>query len=129
MYKFNVRVYGLLINADDEILISDEQEYGMRFSKFPGGVNAFLDPSQRVSGLSTGFAKFDEMTGGLHGGEDQVSFSIWFRVPDIRAAVSQVRALGGRADEPALFPSGWSAHCVDDQGLQFNLTEPAPGYD
>jgi replicative DNA helicase len=38
-------------------------------SKFPGGVNAFLDPSQRVSGLSTGFRKLDEMTGGLHGGE------------------------------------------------------------
>jgi replicative DNA helicase len=37
--------------------------------KFPGGVNAFLDPSQRVRGLSTGFAKFDEMTGGMHGGE------------------------------------------------------------
>ncbi|MFI5139864.1 MAG: NUDIX domain-containing protein [Sphingobacteriales bacterium] len=37
MYPFNVRVYGLLINADDEILISDEQEYGMRFTKFPGG--------------------------------------------------------------------------------------------
>ena len=36
---------------------------------FPGGVNAFLDPSQRVRGLSTGFTKFDEMTGGLNGGE------------------------------------------------------------
>ncbi|MEQ1947939.1 MAG: replicative DNA helicase [Bryobacteraceae bacterium] len=36
---------------------------------FPGGINAFLDPSQRVSGLSTGFTKFDEMTGGMHGGE------------------------------------------------------------
>jgi 8-oxo-dGTP diphosphatase len=34
---FNVRVYGLLINSDNEILISDEQEYGMRFTKFPGG--------------------------------------------------------------------------------------------
>src|SRR5438876_1057906 len=37
--------------------------------RFPGGANAFLDPSQRVSGLSTGFTKFDEMTGGLHPGE------------------------------------------------------------
>jgi replicative DNA helicase len=37
--------------------------------QFPGGVSAFLDPSQRVRGLSTGFAKFDEMTGGLNGGE------------------------------------------------------------
>jgi ADP-ribose pyrophosphatase YjhB (NUDIX family) len=37
MYPFNVRVYGLLINDRNEILISDEQEYGMQFAKFPGG--------------------------------------------------------------------------------------------
>src|SRR3978361_2267712 len=36
-YPFNVRVYGLLINDNNEILISDEREYGMRFTKFPGG--------------------------------------------------------------------------------------------
>lgn len=34
---FNVRVYGLLINENNEVLISDEQEYGVRFTKFPGG--------------------------------------------------------------------------------------------
>ena len=37
MYKFNVRVYGLLINDKNELLLSDEEEYGFRFSKFPGG--------------------------------------------------------------------------------------------
>ena len=37
MYQFNVRVYGLLINELNQVLISDEQEYGMQFSKFPGG--------------------------------------------------------------------------------------------
>jgi 8-oxo-dGTP diphosphatase len=37
MALFNVRVYGLLINDKQEILISDEQEYGMQFTKFPGG--------------------------------------------------------------------------------------------
>jgi 8-oxo-dGTP diphosphatase len=37
MYQFNVRVYGLLVNDRNEILISDEQEYGMQFIKFPGG--------------------------------------------------------------------------------------------
>jgi 8-oxo-dGTP diphosphatase len=37
MYPFNVRVYGLLINENNQVLISDEQEYGMQFSKFPGG--------------------------------------------------------------------------------------------
>jgi replicative DNA helicase len=37
--------------------------------EYQGGINAFLDPSKRIKGISTGFAKFDEMTGGLHGGE------------------------------------------------------------
>lgn len=37
MYPFNVRVYGLLINHTGQLLISDEEEYGVRFSKFPGG--------------------------------------------------------------------------------------------
>lgn len=36
-YPFNVRVYGLLIDEEQRILISDEEEYGFRFSKFPGG--------------------------------------------------------------------------------------------
>jgi len=37
VYKFNVRVYGLLINKNNQVLLSDEEEYGVRFSKFPGG--------------------------------------------------------------------------------------------
>ncbi|WDF76499.1 NUDIX domain-containing protein [Mucilaginibacter sp. KACC 22773] len=37
MTYFNVRVYGLLLNDNDELLVSDEQEYGMQFTKFPGG--------------------------------------------------------------------------------------------
>jgi len=37
MSYFNVRVYGLLINDRNEILISDEQSGGRSFSKFPGG--------------------------------------------------------------------------------------------
>ena len=37
MSYFNVRVYGLLINAQNEVLLSDEFEYNRRFTKFPGG--------------------------------------------------------------------------------------------
>lgn len=37
MSYFNVRVYGLLVNQHNEVLVSDEEEYGFRFSKFPGG--------------------------------------------------------------------------------------------
>ena len=36
---------------------------------YEGGLNAFLDPSKRIKGISTGFAKLDEMSGGLHAGE------------------------------------------------------------
>jgi replicative DNA helicase len=36
---------------------------------YEGGINAFLDPSKRIKGISTGFAKLDEMTGGMHGGD------------------------------------------------------------
>jgi replicative DNA helicase len=36
---------------------------------YDGGINAFLDPSKRLKGISTGFAKLDEMTGGMHGGD------------------------------------------------------------
>jgi 8-oxo-dGTP diphosphatase len=55
MYPFNVRVYGLLINADNEILISDEQEYGVRFTKFPGGG---LEPGEGlIDGLKREFTE------------------------------------------------------------------------
>ncbi|WP_316736968.1 NUDIX domain-containing protein [Pedobacter aquatilis] len=37
MSYFNVRVYGLLVNHKNEVLVSDEEEHGFRFSKFPGG--------------------------------------------------------------------------------------------
>jgi 8-oxo-dGTP diphosphatase len=37
MSYFNVRVYGLLINDTNEVLVSDEQSGGRIFSKFPGG--------------------------------------------------------------------------------------------
>jgi len=37
MSYFNVRVYGLLINDYNQLLISDEQSGDVSFSKFPGG--------------------------------------------------------------------------------------------
>jgi replicative DNA helicase len=37
--------------------------------RYEGGISAFLDPSKRIKGISSGFTKFDEMTGGLHAGD------------------------------------------------------------
>lgn len=37
MYLFNVRVYGILLNDNNEVLISDEKTQNVAFTKFPGG--------------------------------------------------------------------------------------------
>lgn len=37
MKQFNIRVYGLLINDEHQILLSDEYRNGFAFTKFPGG--------------------------------------------------------------------------------------------
>jgi mutator protein MutT len=34
---FNIRVYGILINENGEVLLSDERRFGKYFTKFPGG--------------------------------------------------------------------------------------------
>jgi 8-oxo-dGTP diphosphatase len=35
--SFNIRVYGLFINQLNEILLADEERFGMKMTKFPGG--------------------------------------------------------------------------------------------
>lgn len=35
--KFIIRVYGIVINKNREVLLSDEFELGMKMTKFPGG--------------------------------------------------------------------------------------------
>lgn len=35
--RFNIRVYGILINDRGEVLLSDEDWFGEFFTKFPGG--------------------------------------------------------------------------------------------
>lgn len=35
--KFNIRVYGILINDKQEVLLADEHRFKTAFTKFPGG--------------------------------------------------------------------------------------------
>lgn len=37
MLKFNVRVYGILITEEGNLLLSDEYDFGFAHTKFPGG--------------------------------------------------------------------------------------------
>jgi uncharacterized glyoxalase superfamily protein PhnB/predicted enzyme related to lactoylglutathione lyase len=62
--------------------------------------------------------------GGLNQGADTAA-RLWFVVDDIHAAVATVREMGGTADEPVLYASGWSADCTDDQGTEFSLSVPS----
>ena len=54
---------------------------------------------------------------------------LYFRVRDIAAAVARVRDLGGLVVSEATFESGPNAVCRDDQGREFQLWQPAPGYE
>ncbi|MEO6149683.1 MAG: NUDIX hydrolase [Mucilaginibacter sp.] len=59
MSRINIRIYGLLINENNELLISDEQEYGRRFTKFPGGG---LEPNEGlIDGLKREFMEECDM--------------------------------------------------------------------
>lgn len=37
MRTFNLRVYGIIINPNNELLVSDERRRGVSMTKFPGG--------------------------------------------------------------------------------------------
>jgi predicted enzyme related to lactoylglutathione lyase len=62
-----------------------------------------------------------EPPGGMFGmGESQRPI-VYFRVPDIEAAVDKVREAGGTAGEIEPNQAGWHVSCRDDQGLAFSL--------
>ena len=60
--------------------------------------------------------------------EDERPVTVYFRVDDIEPYAAKVEALGGRVLSRTTYESGGNAECVDDQGLRFDLFQPAPGY-
>ena len=58
-----------LLKLGDSQVKSGLLNPGQIIEGYEGGISAFLDPSKRIKGISTGFAKLDEMTGGMHGGD------------------------------------------------------------
>lgn len=66
----------LLAEAEDSLLkLNDGNQKnslanpGQIIDEYEGGINMFLDPSRRPQGVSTGYVKLDEMTGGFREGE------------------------------------------------------------
>ena len=58
-----------LLKLGESRALAGLQQSGSILENYEGGLTAFLDPSKRIKGISTGFTKFDEYTGGLHGGD------------------------------------------------------------
>ena len=59
---------------------------------------------------------------------DSAEPEVWIEVTDINAAVAAVRSLGGQAEDPVLYDSGWTAVCRDPQGVRFSLSVPRTDY-
>ena len=53
---------------------------------------------------------------------------LYFRVDDVAAAAARVRELGGQADDVSESPSGGSTLATTNEGTDFYLWQPAPGY-
>ena len=54
---------------------------------------------------------------------------LYFRVDDVAAYAARVRELGGEVITETVYESGPNATCRDDQGREFQLWQPAPGYE
>jgi len=65
---------------------------------------------------------------GIDTGYNEASARIYFRVDDIESVAQRVRDLGGQVLSTGDYDSGGNAVCVDDQGLEFELFRPRPGY-
>jgi uncharacterized glyoxalase superfamily protein PhnB len=66
---------------------------------------------------------------GVHDDPGSAPQTLYFRIDDLEAATARVRDLGGEVIEITDHPSGGNAKCRDDQGVEFELWKPAPGYE
>lgn len=81
--------------------------------------------TSREMGKDSFLLETPSMQIGLHPGDDDRVFVIYFLVEDIDAAVERVRAAGGKADDPGPEQEGFGrfVECRDDQGVRFGLRQ------
>ena len=85
-----------------------EQMFGWKFHPFGQGAEGwFQTPSLKA---------------GIHGGDPNWGFLVYFGVPNLEGAIADVNRLGGAAEVPTNEP-GFGRFCIcrDPQGLRFGL--------
>jgi predicted enzyme related to lactoylglutathione lyase len=96
-----------------------------RAAKFYGTLFGWTFVMQGLQGAHVNNTKFPL---GLIGKGPAHARFVFFRVEDIVAAKAKLVSLGGSVTEESENPSGLNAVCVDDQGTEFSLWQPAPGF-
>jgi hypothetical protein len=81
-----------------------------------------------ASGPGYAHVKNTALPMGLTNNGPQAAANLYFRVPDLAAAEARVRELGGSIVSEYNSPTGDGALCRDDQGTEFSLWQPAPGF-
>jgi uncharacterized glyoxalase superfamily protein PhnB/extradiol dioxygenase family protein len=56
-------------------------------------------------------------------------FHLWMQTKDPDTVIAKILELGGVVVEDAMYESGRSVECRDDQGARFDFYDPAPGYE
>ncbi len=85
-----------------------EQIFGWKFHPFGAGAEGWFEtPSCKA---------------GLHGGDPNWGFLVYFGVPDLETAIADVNRLGGTTEMSTEEP-GFGRFCIcrDPQGLRFGL--------
>jgi uncharacterized glyoxalase superfamily protein PhnB len=88
----------------------------------------FRPPSPGFDGRTYAHVENTSMPFGIHDVMTDPSPHHFYRVADLRAMVERVRQLGGEVLSFDEYASGGNAHCRDDQGVEFDLWQAAPGY-
>ena len=62
---------------------------------------------------------------GIHGGDEERHFEVFFAVPDLDAAMTQLASLGGSLVGEVQDSEGFGrwVECRDDQGVRFGLRQ------
>lgn len=99
-----------------------------RAARFYGALFAW---TTEPGNLGAGYAHIDntKLPLGFTPGAADESPMLYFRVDDVPAAAARVRELGGEVISETTYDSGPNAACRDDQGREFQLWQPAPGYE
>jgi uncharacterized glyoxalase superfamily protein PhnB len=88
----------------------------------------FRPPGPGSDGRTYAHVENTSMPFGIHDMMSDPSPHHYYRVADLRAMAARVRELGGEVLSLDEYASGGNAHCRDDQGVEFDLWQAAPGY-